>query len=233
MPATDLEFYFDPVCPFCWVTSQWVRHVQRRRRLDVAWRFISLRMLNDEPGAYDDKPDGYPDAHQRGLEMLRVAAAARQTHGSEVVSGLYQALGQAVWDAPPPAEPDFEAILEHSAQAGDLEATLADVGLPRELAAAALDPAWDTVIRAETAQALERAGGDVGTPILAFSPPDGPAFFGPIISEVPPEEDAVRLWEAVETLAHWPSFSELKRAIRTFPDTPVTAKLAGSETTVS
>lgn len=233
MPQTDLAFFFDPVCPFCWVTSQWVRAVQARRPLSVEWRFVSLRMLHEQPGAYDDKPEGYPDAHHRGLEMLRVAAAARETHGSEVIAELYQSLGRAIWDAPPPEEPEFEAILEHSAQAGDLEATLEQLGLPRDLAGAAADSSWDTVIRAETEEALERAGGDVGTPILSFDPPDGPAFFGPIISEVPAEEDALELWEAVETLAHWPSFTELKRALRTFPDTPVTAKLAGSPTTAS
>ncbi|HVM13514.1 MAG TPA: hypothetical protein VM287_04200 [Egibacteraceae bacterium] len=233
MSQIDLAFYFDPVCPFCWVTSQWVRKVQRQRQLSIDWRFVSLRMLNEEPGAYDDKPEGYPAAHHRGLEMLRVAAAARDAHGREVVPELYQSLGEAVWHASPPEKPEFEAILEHSAQAGDLEATLDQVGLPRDLAAAAHDPAWDAVIRAETEEALERAGGDVGTPVLSFAPPDGPAFFGPIISEIPPDEDAIKLWDAVETLAHWPSFAELKRGLRTFPDTPVTAKLAGSETTVS
>lgn len=233
MPQADLAFYFDPVCPFCWVTSQWVRTVQRQRGLEVDWRFISLRLLNEEPGAYDDKPDGYPAAHHRGLEMLRVAAAAREAHGRDVVSDLYQSLGQAIWEASPPDEPDFEAILEHTARAGDLEATLDRVGLPRELSAAAADPAWDAIIRAETNEALERTGGDVGTPVLSFRPPHGPAFFGPVISEVPSDEDAVVLWETVETLANWPSFAELKRGLRAFPDTPVTAKLAGSATTVS
>ena len=233
MTETNLAFYFDPVCPFAWVTSQWVRRVQRQRPLDVDWRFISLRMLNEEPGAYDDKPEGYPAAHHRGLEMLRVTAAAGEQHGRAVVSDLYQALGQAVWETAPPQEPEFEAILEHSAQAGDLEETLEHVGLSPELAAAAEDPAWDAVIRAETEEALERTGGNIGTPVLAFSPPDGPAFFGPVISEVPSDERAVELWDAVETLAHWPSFAELKRGLRAFPDTPVMAKLAGAQTTVS
>lgn len=233
MSPTALEFFFDPVCPFCWLTSEWVRTVQRQRPVTVAWRFISLRMLNEAPGAYDDKPEGYPEAHQRGLEMLRVAAAANDAHGSEVVPGLYQALGEAVWEVSPPQEPEFEAILQHSADAGDLEAILDRVGLPRELAAAAADPVWDAVVRADTETALERAGGDVGTPVLSFAPPDGPAFFGPVISEVPQDDKALELWDAVETLAHWPSFAELKRAMRAFPDTPVTAKLAGSQTTVS
>lgn len=233
MADIDLAFHFDPVCPFCWVTSQWVRVVQRQRELRVDWRFVSLRMLNDKPGGYADKPAGYRAAHGRGLELLRVAAAARDGHGNDAVSRLYQALGEAIWEVSPPDEPDFEAILRHTARAGDVEATLDRVGLPRDLAAAAQDPAWDDAIRADTEQALEQAGDDVGTPVLAFAPPDGPAFFGPVISQVPPEDQAVRLWEAVETLAHWPTFAELKRAIRTFPHTAVTAKLAGSSTTVS
>lgn len=231
--GTHVELFFDPVCPFCWITSQWVRTVQRQRGLDVEWRFISLRMLNEAPGAYDGKASGYPQAHQRGLEMLRVAAAARERHGGDVVGDLYEAMGRSVWHAAPPAEPDFEAILDHSAEAGDLQAIVERLGLPSDLAAAAGDDSWDGLIRAETEEALRRAGGDVGTPVLSFQPPDGPAFFGPVLSEAPSEEDAVALWEAVETLAYWPGFAELKRGLRAFPDTPVTAKLAGSDTHVS
>lgn len=228
----SVEVFFDPVCPFCWITSQWVRSVQRQRGLGVDWRFISLRMLNEVPGAYDGKPEGYAEAHQRGLEMLRVAAAAREAHGRAVVSDLYEAMGRSVWHAAPPEEPRFEAILEHSAEAGDLEAILQQVGLPADLATAARDESWDDLVRAETQEALDRVGGDVGTPVLSFEPPDGPAFFGPVLSEVPPDDDAVVLWEAVETLAYWPGFAELKRGMRAFPDTPVTAKLAGTETRV-
>lgn len=230
MADIDVEFFFDPVCPFCWVTSQWVRQVQRQRSLQVDWRLISLRMLNEAPGSYDDKPATYPAAHERGLQMLRVVAAARDAHGREIVGPLYEALGEAVWHADPPAEAEFDAILAHSARAGDLEAILDETGLDRELATAASDDRWDPAIRADTDAALARAGGDVGTPVLSFSPPDGPAFFGPVLSEVPAAEDAAELWDAVQTLAHWRSFAELKRALRTFPATPVTTKLAGQET---
>lgn len=234
MPETgsrsDVEFFFDPVCPFCWVTSEWVRAVQRQRGLRVDWRFISLALLNEGPGAYEGKPAHYPEAHHRGLQMLRVAAAARHHHGREPMGALYQALGQAVWHATPPVEPELEALLAHTSTAGDLGAILESVGLPPDLAAAADDDAWDAEIRAETDEALQRTGGDVGTPIVSFRPPDGPAFFGPVLGEAPPDDEAVRLWEAVETLAHWPTFAELKRGLRTFPDTPVTAKLAGSQT---
>lgn len=235
--TSDLEFFFDPVCPFCWNASRWVRLVEDRERLDIRWRFISLRMLNE--GHYDEKPDGYPDAHQRGLEMLRVAAAVRQEVGEHVLGSLYHEMGEAIWNRDAPdvdsddQEDHFDAILELTAEAGDLEAILARAGAPTELAAAARDGSWDDLIRADTKEALDRAGEDVGTPILSFDPPDGPAFFGPVISEVPDADDAVRLWEAVETLGRWPGFAELKRSLRHFPATPLTARIAGQETTVS
>lgn len=227
----DLEFFFDPVCPFCWITSEWVRNVQRLRGLEVTWRFISLSILNE--GSYEEKPEGYPDAHHRGLELLRVAAAARADHGMEVIGELYERMGRAVWHAEAPDGDDFDAILEHSATAGDIPAILRDVGLPEELADAADDGVWDAFLRAETEEALARVGGGVGTPILSFSPPDGPAFFGPVISEVPDDEQSVSLWEAVERLARFPGFAELKRSLRNFPDTPVTQRIAGQETRVS
>lgn len=236
--AADVEFFFDPVCPFCWVTSRWVRHVQRLEDLVVEWRFISLRMLNE--GRYEDKPANYPAAHRRGLQMLRVAAAARDAVGPEVIGDLYDAFGGAVWNASPPAVEDgdeeavFARILEHSSTAGDLPALLDRLGLPRELAAAADDPRHDAVVRADTEEALARVGGDVGTPILSFQPPDGPAFFGPVISDVPAtDDDALALWHAVRTLGAWPGFAELKRSLRRFPATPVTAPLAGTETRAS
>jgi hypothetical protein len=232
-----IEFFFDPVCPFCWVTSRWVRHVQRLRDLSVRWRFISLRLLNE--GHYDEKPEGYPAAHQRGLEMLRVAAAVQAHAGPDILGDVYDAFGGAVWRVDPPADmgddidEGFHAVLAHSATAGDLESLLDGLGLPTRLAAAAHDPSYDAVVAADTEEALARVGGDIGTPVLSFSPPDGPAFFGPVISEPPDGEDALALWDAVTTLARWPGFAELKRSLREFPMTRVTAPIAGRETQVS
>lgn len=221
--TTDLEFFFDPACPFCWVTSRWVKEVQRLRGLDVTWRFAALRLLNDA-ASYADKPPEYPHEHQRGLEMLRVCAAVRAGEGPDVIGDLYTAMGEAVWHAEP-AGPRFRDVLADVARGRDIHAILARVGLSPSYAAAADDAGWDVLIRAETDEALERAGGDVGTPILSLSPPDGPAFFGPVISDPPTGEDAVRLWEAVETLARWDGFSELKRSLRDVPHTPLTADL--------
>ena len=232
--AADLEFFFDPVCPFCWVTSRWVRQVQRLRGLQVRWRFISLEMLNEDAG-YEDKPDRYPEVHHKGLELLRVAAAARETHGEDVVGPLYRTIGRHLWEVPldDVDGEGFEAILEHHAAPTPVEPILTEAGLPTDLAAAREDPRWDAVIRTDTEEALDRAGGDVGTPILSFSPPDGPAFFGPVISEEPSDEDAARCWDAVTTLARWPGFAELKRGLRRFPVTELTAAVAGQETDVS
>lgn len=226
MTVSDLEFFFDPVCPFCWVTSRWVRNVARQRPLEVIWRPLSLRILN-EPISYETRPATYPEAHQRGLEMLRVVDAAREAHGPAVVGDLYTAMGEAVWNAPAPQEATFEAMQADNARRRDLAPILARAGLPRALAAAADDESRDAALRAETREAVERAGGGVGTPILSFAPPDGPAFFGPVIDDAPDGEDALRLWDAVTTLAHWHGFAELKRSLRSFPRTPVSARLAG------
>ncbi len=236
--TADLEFFFDPVCPFCWVTSRWVRRVQHLRDLDVTWRFISLAMLNE--GAYDDKPEGYPAAHHRGLQLLRVAAAVRSEVGPERVGDVYDAFAGAVWRADSPIPPGsdvedgFGHVLAHSAEAGDLPALLAGLDLPQRLADAADDPSHDAAIRADTEEGLARVGGNVGTPIMSFTPPDGPAFFGPVISAAPDDDDdALRLWDAVVTLGRWPGFAELKRSLRQFPSTPVTAPIAGDELHVS
>lgn len=231
MNETDLEFFFDPICPFCWATSHWVRTVASQRPLSVRWRPLSLRILN-EPIGYDDKPAAYPQAHQRGLEMLRVVAAVRADRGPQVVGDLYSALGEAVWNAAPPDEATFEAVLANTAQPRELAAALDQIGLPREFADAARDDTWDTELRTETEQAVQRAGGGVGTPILSFEPPDGPAFFGPVIDQTPETDEALRTWDAVVTLARWPGFAELKRSLRAFPDTPVSSRIAGHETQV-
>lgn len=222
----DVAFHFDPVCPFCWMTSRWVRTVQDLRGLDVDWRFVSLALLNDEDAeVYEDQSDHYRGSHLRGLELLRVCAAVRESHGPEAVGELYRVMGEAVWERPDPAGPDFDDVLADVSRGRDTRAILAAAGLPEELAVATKDPVYDAVIRAETDHALEAAGGDVGTPILHFAPPDGPAFFGPVISELPYDDDAVALWEAVETLAHFPSFAELKRALRDAPDVPLLAEV--------
>ena len=220
----DVELLIDPVCPYCWQTSKWLRQVQRLERLDVGWRFISLEMVNEETG-YDGMPEHYPAVHAQGTRMLRVLAAARAHAGNEAVGALYAAVGEQLWERPAPPPGDFGAVLAVHAQDHDLRPALVRVGLPEALAAAAEDPARDVVVRQETEQALARAGEDVGTPIVAFDPPDGPGFFGPVISDLPSDEEAVAYYRALELLARWPGFAEIKRSLRTVPDVRMLAAL--------
>ena len=236
----DLEFFFDPICPFCWVTSRWVVEVQSQRALAVDWRPLSLALLNEDI-SYDERREAspeYPDSHVRGLEMLRVVHAARERFGPEVVGDLYTALGELVWDSEPPEGDDFRAVMHEMARVRDLRPALRAADLPEELADASSETDRDDDLRRGTREAVARCGGGVGTPILSFSPSGrngstaGPAFFGPVIDTPPAEEDALRLFDAVETVARWGGFAELKRSVRSFPDTRLSSKLAGTDTHV-
>lgn len=218
----DLEFHFDPVCPYCWETSKWVRQVQRLSGIEVGWRFISLRFVN-EPKGYEGRP-GFREVHLEGTRLLRIAAAVRDVDGNQAVGRLYEAMGEAIWEVEAP-EGDRAAIRAMHAKGFDIPAILSTAGVDPALAEAADDERHDLVIREETDSALRRAGDDVGTPILVFAPPDGPAFFGPVISELPPDEDAVALYEALGRLAAWDGFTELKRSLRRQPDVRVFEKL--------
>ncbi|MBW3657071.1 MAG: DsbA family protein [Actinobacteria bacterium] len=242
--TTTVELFFDPVCPFCWVTSRWLRRVEHLTDIEVTWRFISLAVLNEAPGAYDDRPALYPEVHGLGRDLLRVAAATRAAAGDDTVRAgddvdrLYLALGDALWETASdgPIE-EFDDVLEAVAERGrdlDLAAVLAAADLPTELAAARDDASWDAVVRRETEEALARVGGDVGTPIITVGAPDGPSFFGPVISDDPADDDAaVEAWEAFVTLAELPGFAEVKRSLRAFPATALTEPLAGEATRAS
>lgn len=213
----DIEFFWDPICPFAWVTSRWVENVAALRDFKVNWRFISLSLLNEEKD-YDKFPPGYKTLHSKGTAMLRVAAAARKQFGIDRMGRLYTALGESIWNRQPPsdsAEP--QNTMAPIATTEHLSKILDEVGLPQDLLEAAEDASLDAELREETELALSRTGKNVGTPIITYRPPDGPSFFGPVISEAPEGEKALELWDAVLTLAEWPSFAELKRTKR---DTP-------------
>ena len=209
-PAPDVVFWFDPVCPFAWLTSRWVRLVQAQRDQVVEWRFISLRLLNADVDYGARFPAGYEDGHTAGLRMLRVCARARDQHGPDAVARLYPALSTRVFDVEPDAyDPtDLDALVA---------AALTEAGLPAALAEALDDTALDAVVQAETDEALALTGRDVGTPILHVAPPEGTAFFGPVISRLPSPEEAGRLWDHVVGLATFPGFAELKRSLREKP----------------
>ncbi|MEW1952865.1 hypothetical protein [Terrabacter sp. NPDC080008] len=215
--TADLHFYFDPVCPFAWMTSKWVRLVAAQREYTVDWRFISLRQVNAHVDYDAHFPPEYEAGHTAGLRLLRVAAATRASVGREAVGRLYAALGARIFDADPLPEGVDEHGIDHRGTASFLAPVLTDAGLPTSLAQALDDESCDAEIRAETDEALSLTGKDVGTPIIHVDPPDGVAFFGPVISRLPSESDAVALWDHVLGLARFPGFAELKRSLRELP----------------
>jgi 2-hydroxychromene-2-carboxylate isomerase len=212
MPGADLRFYFDPVCQFAWMTSTWVRQVMAARDYTVEWRLISLRLVNSHIDYDAQFPPEYEALHTAGLRMLRVAARARAEHGTGAVDALQASYGAHIFDVPPWRDEAHRTSTLGSAE--HVERVLAHAGLPVALAAALDDPSWDAEIRAETDEALSLTGKDVGTPILHVDPPDGVAFFGPVISRRPSDADAVELWDHVLALARFGGFAELKRSLR-------------------
>jgi hypothetical protein len=209
--STDVTFYFNPVCPFAWMTSKWLRMVIAQRNYTVDWKFISLRLINAEVDYDTHFPPGYEDGHTAGLRLLRVAARTRAEHGAEAVGRLYRAMGTRIFDT------NHHGDTVDRGSAGFVEPILAEVGLPAELADASDDTSLDVLLRAETDEALALTGRDVGTPIIHFQPPAGVAFFGPVISRLPKPDDAARLWDHVVGLANFGGFAEMKRSLRERP----------------
>jgi 2-hydroxychromene-2-carboxylate isomerase len=215
----DIEFFWDPVCPFAWITSRWVDKVQAQRDYSVDWRFISLRLLNKDKDYATEFPPEYEQGHTAGLRMLRVAAAIRADMGREPLGALVAAYGHSYWD-----KPQGSGMRTHLSTTEHATEVLGAAGLPVRYAEALDDTSWDQLLDDETELALSRTGRDVGTPIITFNG-DGTggggneplSFFGPVISRVPADEDAVALWEAVTTLARFPGFAEMKRSMREVP----------------
>jgi hypothetical protein len=222
--STDLHFYFDPVCPFAWLTSKWVRMVSAQRDYSVEWRFISLRLLNAHIDYAAHFPPEYEAGHTAGLRLLRMAARTRADHGPEAVGRLYAALGEQVFETAPD---DRNRDGERRGTREFVAPVLAGLGLPATLADALDEEPWDAQVQAETDEALALTGKDVGTPILHFRPPAGVAFFGPVISRLPSESEAAQLWDHVIGLASFPGFAELKRSLRERPQLPALGVPAG------
>ncbi|MEM7142178.1 MAG: hypothetical protein AAF548_14235 [Actinomycetota bacterium] len=215
--AHDLEFFWDPVCPFAWVTSRWVEMVAEKKDLSVDWRFIGLRILNEDKDYATEFPPGYPEFHSFGLRGLRVASAVREAEGREPMGPLYTAMGEGIWNRLPD---ESRGLLGGYEEEHEIALALASCGLDEGYVRHLHDESQDAAIRADTEDALSRTGKDVGTPIVAMAD-GGPAFFGPVISRVPSPEEAVELWDAVMTLAAWPGFSEMKRTLREWPQIPL------------
>ena len=216
MKDADIHFYFDPVCPFAWMTSKWVRLVMDERDYSVQWRFISLRLLNAAVDYTAHFPEGYEAGHTAGLRLLRVAARTRQEHGPDAVGTLYARIGAHLFDTGRD-DPSQSGATGHHGTRAFLGPILTEAGLPSSLADALDDGSLDALIQTETDEALAHTGRDVGTPIIHFGPPDGVAFFGPVISRLPAPGEAGDLWDHVIALARFPGFAELKRSLRERP----------------
>ncbi|WP_328310089.1 mycothiol-dependent nitroreductase Rv2466c family protein [Actinomycetospora sp. NBC_00405] len=214
----DVRLWFDPVCPFCWMTSKWLRLAATQRDLAIEWRFISLRLLNAGVDYDAQFPPEYEAGHTAGLRMLRVAARVRKEHGPEVLDRLQEAFGHHVFEQEP--VPDTANARGRQGSEAFVAEVLATAGLPATLTEALDDTAWDEVVQTETDEALALTGRDVGTPIIQVDPPDGLAFFGPVISRMPTEEQAGELWDHAVGLARFPGFAELKRSLREQPQLP-------------
>ncbi len=204
----DLEFFFDPVCPFAWITSRWVDEARALRHYQVTWRFISLAIVNEDVVAEWYTPD-YRASHVSGMQTLRVIDAVRLIEGNEGVDRLYTAVGTEF-------HPGGRRPAMTADPVGFMAKVLAEAGFDPALAAEVDNAEHDAHLRAETAAALDRTGKDVGTPILTFHPGtdrEG-SFFGPVISSIPRGQDALRLWDAVEVIATTSGVAELKRSNR-------------------
>jgi len=207
----DLEFFFDPVCPWAWITSRWVTEVQQLRDYDVTWRFICLAMINENKTDDWYTPE-YRAGHVAGLHCLRVADQVRIVHGNEQVAAIYTAMGEAIHlgRRRPEIIADPVAVFEELLKSCDLSP---------DLATAALDESHDAYIRAETDLAFQRAGKDLGTPIITFRPGQSSeaSFFGPVIASIPRGDAALQLWDAIEIVAATSCMAELKRSNRGKP----------------
>ena len=208
----DVEFFWDPVCPFAWLTSRWMEEVAAQRSFRIDWRFISLRLINKDKDYATHFPPGYEFGHTAGLRMLRVAARIRHELGRDALGPVVTAYGESYFD-----KPKGSGMRDRLSTPDHLVEVLERAGLDTGFAAAADDTSWDALIDAEGEMALGRTGRDVGTPIITFGVPDGMSFFGPVISRIPRGADAVRLWDALTELASFPGFAEVKRSLREVP----------------
>lgn len=196
-----------------------MRQVQKQRDYTVDWRFISLRLINAQVGYDAHLPPEYEAGRTTGLRLLRVAARARAEHGREVIAPLDAAFGAHIFDtAPNPADKRIEVEMRKFCGTREFaEPILAEAGPPLGLAEALDDETSDLEMWQEMDEAFPLTGKDVGTPIIHFEVPAGLAFFGPVISRLPRDDAAARLWGHVVGLARFPGFDELKRSLQEPP----------------
>ncbi|MFJ5961483.1 mycothiol-dependent nitroreductase Rv2466c family protein [Pseudarthrobacter oxydans] len=187
------DFWFDPLCPFAWITSRWIGEVESVRDIETDWHVMSLAVLNEGR----DLEPAYRESMDNAWGLVRVIIAAQQQHGDATVKALYDAMGSLIHEA---GEKDRDVVITKA---------LADCGLPATLAAAASTDAFDDQLRASHQEGISLVGQDVGTPVVAFN---GTAFFGPVLTRIPRGEEAGKLWDATTAIAAYPHFFELKRS---------------------
>ena len=197
-PPVQVDFWFDPLCPWAWITSRWMLEVAKVRPVAPRWHVMSLAVLNE---GRDDLPEGYKERLSQAWGPVRVCAAAEQKFGYDVVLPLYSAIGTR-----------FHNDKAERTRA-TIEEALAEAGLPAELADALESTEFDDAVRASHADGIERVGVEVGTPVISIG---DASIFGPVITPIPRGEDAGKLWDGVLLCLQTPGFFELKRS-RTAP----------------
>ncbi len=191
---TPVDFWFDPLCPWAWITSRWMLEVQQVRPVQVHWHVMSLAVLNE---GKTDMPERYVELMKQAWGPVRVAIAAEQRFGPEVLGPLYTALGTRFHQEKLPRD------------RATVEAALAEAGLPTDLADAMESTEYDEALRASHAAGIERVGYEVGTPILSMN---GTSIFGPVVTPIPRGEAAAKLWDGVNLVTQTDGFFELKRS---------------------
>ncbi len=210
----DLEYFFDPICPWAWITSRFICEVKKYKEIAVRWRFISLFIINEEKYKSGSISQDYRNRHETGHKLLRVAAQIETDHGNESVGHFYRQAGIELHLHGKGVEVASRSIVEEMLKVLLAEKKLGDSADIAKLASALDDEALDEIISADTKTALERAGSDVGTPILSFGGEASTTFFGPVISSFPMGQESVELYELIEKLARTKGFAELKRSLR-------------------
>jgi 2-hydroxychromene-2-carboxylate isomerase len=191
---TPVDFWFDPLCPWAWIASRWLLEVEKIRPVAPRWHVMSLAVLNE---AKEDLPERYRELLAQAWGPVRVCIAAEQKFGPDVLLPLYTALGTRFHQEQAPKD------------RATIEAALAEVGLPHELADAMDDPSYDEAVRESHHDGMDRVGYEVGTPVISV---DGVSFFGPVVSPIPRGDAAGRLWDGVLAVAGTDGFFELKRS---------------------